>query len=147
MTRFDVCVVGAGPAGVTAAVRASDLGKRVALIDGGPLGGAGIFDGALSSKTFWHLAGDFARACRRDRGYDGATLRLDWAAVRAQVASACREAQTLLERQIAALPSIERVPGRGAFVARDRLVAGDRTIEADRFVISVGSRPRVPPGI
>ena len=60
-------MVGGGPADIAAAIRASDLGKRVALIDGGPLGGAGIFDGALSSKTFWHLAMDYARAARSER--------------------------------------------------------------------------------
>lgn len=40
MSRFDLCVLGGGPAGIAAAIRASDLGKRVVLVDGGPLGGA-----------------------------------------------------------------------------------------------------------
>ena len=74
MDRYDLCVIGGGPAGVAGAIRATDLGKRVALVEAGPLGGAGIFEGALSSKTLWHLGGDFARACRSDRGYDGSGL-------------------------------------------------------------------------
>jgi dihydrolipoamide dehydrogenase len=93
MQRFDRCVIGAGPAGLAGATRAVDLGKRVALVDGGPLGGTGIFDGALSSKTLWHLAGDYARACRGDRGYDGTALGVSWPAVREQVSAACHEAQ------------------------------------------------------
>ena len=96
MSRFDLCVVGGGPAGIAAAIRASDLGKRVALIDGGPLGGAGIFDGALSSKTFWHLAMDYARAARSDRGYDGSSLVINWPAVCAEVSEACSEAQSAI---------------------------------------------------
>ncbi|HMJ58898.1 MAG TPA: FAD-dependent oxidoreductase, partial [Gemmatimonadales bacterium] len=69
--ELDVLIVGAGPAGLAAAVRAHDLGKTVALVDGGRAGGAGVWDGALSSKTLWHLAGDYARARRDDRGYHG----------------------------------------------------------------------------
>jgi dihydrolipoamide dehydrogenase len=152
--RYDLCVLGAGPAGISGAIRASDLGKRVALVDGGPLGGAGIFDGALSSKTLWHLSGDFSRAQRRDRGYDGSALVASWRAIRAEVASACIEAQALLETQILALAhrtesrgSIERIQGRGQFVGRDTVMIGDRTIGADRFLLAVGSKPRVPPNI
>lgn len=154
MSRFDLCVIGGGPAGIAAAIRASDLGKRVALVDGGPLGGAGIFDGALSSKTFWHLAMDFARASRRDRGYDGSGLTASWPAVCAEVRAACSEAQSLVARQLAALAeptpgrgSVERIGGHGAFVARDEVRVGERTIRADRFLLAVGSRPRVPPNI
>ena len=158
MERYDLCVVGAGPAGIAGAVRAVDLGKRVALIDGGPLGGVGIFDGALSSKTLWHLSADYARACRSDRGYDGTALVAAWPAVRAQVTMACREAQGLVVRQLAALAipapgrgTIDRIIGRGAFVGLDELevatVEGSRRIEADRFLLAVGSRPRVPPTI
>lgn len=51
MADYDVCVIGAGPAGYAAAMRSWDLGKRVCLIESGKLGGAGLHDGALSSKT------------------------------------------------------------------------------------------------
>jgi dihydrolipoamide dehydrogenase len=154
VSRYDLCVIGGGPAGVAAAMRAVDLGKRVALVDGGPLGGAGIFDGALSSKTFWHLAMDFARAARSDRGYDGKGMTVDWQALRAEVKSACSDAQTLISRQLAALATptagrghIEHVLGRATFISRDAVRVGDRTVSADRFIIAVGSKPRVPPNI
>lgn len=143
--RYDLCVIGGGPAGVAGAIRAADLGKRVALVDAGPLGGAGIFDGALSSKTLWHLAADFTRARRSDRGYDGTALTCSWPAVRTEVAAACREAQALLTRQLAALAgSIDRVEGRARFVARDTILAGGRRVSAEKFLIAVGSKPRVP---
>ena len=53
---WDLCVLGAGPAGYAAAMRAHDLGKRVALVERDRTGGAGIHAGALSSKTMWHLS-------------------------------------------------------------------------------------------
>ncbi len=56
MEKFDVCVIGAGPAGYAAAMRALDFGKRVALIEKDKLGGAGIHQGALWSKTWWEIS-------------------------------------------------------------------------------------------
>ncbi len=155
MTRYDLCVIGGGPAGVAAAMRGVDLGKRVVLVDAGPLGGAGIYDGALSSKTCWHLAMDYARAARSDRGYDGSTLVPSWQALRTEVRTACNEAQAMIAKQLAALAApapgrghIEHVLGRATFVSRDTVqVDGARAITADRFVIAVGSKPRVPPSI
>jgi dihydrolipoamide dehydrogenase len=146
--RYDLCVIGGGPAGIAGAIRAADLGKRVALVDAGPLGGAGIFEGALSSKTLWHLAADFMRACRSDRGYDGRGLSASWQAVRSEVAAACGEAQQLLIRQLAGLAGlIDRIEGRARFVARDTVEAGGRRISAERFLLAVGSKPRVPPSM
>ena len=148
--RYDLCVIGAGPAGLAAAVRAHDLGKRVALVDGGRVGGAGIHDGALSSKTLWHLAGDYARARRTDRGYRG-DASLSWPEVQAQVRAACDEASALCDAQLRWLAEngpgkVDHIAGRARFVERDVVAAGDARITADRFLIAVGSRPRGIPG-
>jgi dihydrolipoamide dehydrogenase len=141
---YDLCVIGAGPAGVAGAIRATDLGKRVVLVDAGPLGGAGIYDGALSSKSMWHLSNDFVRACRVDRGWEGGgTLVLSWPSLRAEVRTACHDAQTLLERQLSSLP-ITRVMGRGVFVDKHVVEVAGQRIEADKFLLAVGSKPRVP---
>ncbi|HEX7703108.1 MAG TPA: NAD(P)/FAD-dependent oxidoreductase [Kofleriaceae bacterium] len=167
---YDLCVIGGGPAGVAGAIRATDLGKRVALVDAGPLGGAGIFDGALSSKAMWHLSGDFVRACRVDRGWEGGSgLSLSWPALQAEVKAACHEAQALIERQLASLEragKLERFIGRGTFVEKNvvevapasesarrgtprderanTMVHGPQRVEAERFLLTVGSKPRVP---
>ena len=56
MKKYDLCVIGAGPAGYAAAMRAVDFGKSVVLIEKDKVGGAGLYDGALSSKTMWELS-------------------------------------------------------------------------------------------
>jgi dihydrolipoamide dehydrogenase len=56
MKKYDVCVIGAGPAGYAAAMRAVDFHKKVLLIEKDKLGGAGIHQGALWSKTWWEMA-------------------------------------------------------------------------------------------
>jgi dihydrolipoamide dehydrogenase len=156
--RYDLCILGAGPAGFAAASRAHDLGKTVALVEPGRLGGAGIHDGALSSKTLWHLALDYARACRSDRGYSGAGLPLAWPDVVGQVRAACAEAEALLAAQLTwmAAPGprggrVDLVAGRGRFVASHQVAVatgdGERLVEADHFLIATGSRPRSLPGV
>ena len=56
MKKFDVIVIGAGPAGYAAAMRSVDFKKKVALIEKDKLGGAGIHNGALWSKTLWEIS-------------------------------------------------------------------------------------------
>ena len=72
--KFDVCIIGSGPGGFAAAMRAFDFGKRVCLIEGGNIGGAGIMHGAMTSKTLWELSKDYATAAAVDRGYRSAGL-------------------------------------------------------------------------
>lgn len=56
MEKFDLCVIGGGPAGYAAAMRAIDFGKKVILIEKDKVGGAGVWNGALSSKTLWETS-------------------------------------------------------------------------------------------
>lgn len=56
MKKFDLVVIGGGPAGYAAAMRGIDFGKNVCLIEKDRVGGAGLYNGAMSSKTLWELA-------------------------------------------------------------------------------------------
>ena len=56
MQKFDLCVIGAGPSGYAAAMRAVDFKKKVILIEKDKIGGAGLYNGALTSKTLWELS-------------------------------------------------------------------------------------------
>ncbi|MEA3369247.1 MAG: dihydrolipoyl dehydrogenase [Candidatus Ratteibacteria bacterium] len=49
---FDLAVLGAGPGGYAAAIRAAQLGKKVALIEKGELGGVCLHKGCIPTKTF-----------------------------------------------------------------------------------------------
>ncbi len=56
MDKYDLCVIGGGPSGYATAMRAIDLGKSVCLVEKNKIGGAGIYDGALTSKTMWEFS-------------------------------------------------------------------------------------------
>lgn len=157
--RFDLCVIGAGPAGFAAASRAWDLGKRVALIERDRVGGRGLADGALSSKTLWHLSNDFARAKRNDRGYVAERIEVSYERVIAALREAIEERESDLERQLAHLqaPSahggqVQRIRGTARFIephaievrSSDGAIA---RVEAAHFLIATGSVPRTPPNV
>jgi dihydrolipoamide dehydrogenase len=54
--QFDLVVIGGGPSGYAGAMRAIDFGKRVLLVEKKRIGGAGVYNGVLTSKTLWEQA-------------------------------------------------------------------------------------------
>jgi dihydrolipoamide dehydrogenase len=158
--RFDLCIIGCGPAGFAAAMRALDAGKHTCIVEGGEIGGTGVMWGALASKTMWELAKDYAVAAKVDRGYRASGLTADYRAVRNSVIQAVKEKQYQMLSQIETFSprrwsgpgSISYKRGWGAFRSADtvavRLVdGGTETVSADFFLIATGSRPREFPGI
>lgn len=153
---WDLCVLGAGPAGFAAAMRAHDLGKRVVIVEQAQTGGAGIHSGALSSKTMWHLSNDFACASASDRGYRAiGGLDVSYAMVIESVRAAVTERRTLLDRQLerlGAAGNVAVVRGTARFVdphsVEVKLADGTlQKIEATNFVLATGSKPRIPEGM
>lgn len=165
MASYDVCVIGAGPAGFAAAMRLWDFGRRVCLVERGRLGGAGVHNGALSSKTLWELSCDYRGARRRDRGYVATDLQVSFDAVMQVVEEATSTKVEQMQRQLRALApladpsrpvgagSITLVDGTARFVDPNTVEVegastGDsRRIHAEAFIVATGSHPRVLPDI
>jgi dihydrolipoamide dehydrogenase len=153
---FDVCIIGAGPAGFAAANRCWDFGKSVCIVEKGCLGGAGIHSGALSSKTFWELSKDYQNAIRKDRGYIAENVRLDFSQVVACVNRAADEKVSQISRQLQELSSprpdypgsIQLRNGTAKFLSKNSIhVEGTKPgqsgeIRAKNFIIATGSKPR-----
>lgn len=153
MTRYDLCILGAGPAGYAAAMRAHDMGKSVALIEANKVGGVGLENGALSSKTFWHLANDYAKAGRVGRGFQPGPIDVSYSAVAETVKQAVSERRAHLCEQLDGLASegITLIKGKARFVSPHKVLveseAEPLSIEAEYFLIATGSQPRCPDGI
>ena len=151
--RFDLVVIGAGPAGEKGAVQAAYFGKRVAIIESEAApGGAAVHTGTLASKTLRETA--LYLSGHRTRRLYGVAVQLRPDATIAKLierknAIAEAEAQAMvrnLERH-----SVSYFRGKGAFEdAQTVLVDGDgdtTRLSADHFLITTGSRPHHPPGI
>ena len=153
MTKFDLAVIGSGPGGFGATMRAVDFGKNVCLIEAGNLGGAGIMNGVLTSKTFWELSADYAVAAAVDRGYRASGLQVDYNLVKKTVITAAKTKQYQMLSQIETYApknnekgSITYKHGFARFLNRNTVEIksenGTEIIEADYFIIATGSHPR-----
>ena len=143
----DLVVLGAGSAGFSAAIRASELGARVALIGAGTIGGTCVNIGCVPSKTLIRAAEavHHGKTAARFAGITASARLTDWAALMAQkdaLVAGMREA-----KYAALLPQYEGVryvEGAARFTA-DGLVAADERFPAERVVIATGASPAIPP--
>lgn len=141
----DLCIIGAGSAGLSVAAGAAQMGARAVLIERGLMGGDCLNFGCVPSKALL-AAAKAAASWRHNAGFGIHTLpsQVDWNGVRAHVASVIAA--------IAPHNSVERFEGLGVrvikaearFTGPDTLTAGADTVRARRFVIATGSEPLLP---
>ena len=155
MTRpdeFDLIVLGGGSAGFAAAIRASDLGARVAIVEGGTLGGTCVNVGCVPSKTLLRAAEvQHRRAHHGFRGVPDSNGRPDWAALRSgkdALVAELRQAKYLdVLRSHHAISLFEE---RATLASANRVrLAGGRTLTSGRIVVATGASPWAPaiPGL
>jgi len=147
----DLVVIGAGSAGFSAAIRASEMGASVALIGAGTIGGTCVNIGCVPSKTLIRAAETLhqARAASRFAGIAANAHLADWAALMAQkdaLVAGMREAK--YAALLPAYEGIRSVEGAARFTA-DGVVVGEESFPAARVVIATGASPAIPsiPGI
>ncbi|HUJ73712.1 MAG TPA: NAD(P)/FAD-dependent oxidoreductase, partial [bacterium] len=156
MERYDVCVIGGGPAGYAAAMRTVDFDRSVLLVERERVGGAGIYNGALSSKAFWEISREIAAIRDKLEHYQVQAPAIAFAKVAAEVNDAVRERADLLLRHMQLVQ--QRQPGRFRYVqGSGRLLdpqhvqvsgpEGTETLEVEHIVLATGSRPRTLPSI
>lgn len=142
----DICVIGAGSAGLLVAAGASQLGAATVLLEHRKMGGDCLNFGCVPSKALL-AAAKIAQTCR-EAGRFGITVdepEIDFAAVQRHVHDVIAT--------IAPMDSVARYEGLGArvihatgrFTGPGELRAGHATIRARRFVVATGSSPAVPP--
>jgi dihydrolipoamide dehydrogenase len=156
--QFDVVVIGGGPGGYIAAIRAAQLGKNVACIDewkndkGGPApGGTCTNVGCIPSKAllqssehFEHLNHHFA-----DHGITADNVQMDVAKMLARKDTVVKQNNDgilyLFKKN-----KVTFFHGRGSFVAAKdggyELKAGEETIQAAQVIVATGSNARALPG-
>lgn len=158
MEHFDLCVIGGGPAGYAAAMRAMDLGKRVMLIEQDRIGGTGIYNGALASKTLWELSQRVASANEVVRTRGREPFRLSWEEISKTLNEAMFERKYLYSCHMQLLASNESGPGRFTHIRGTASFLNTHQVQiiregqasvatADHFIIATGSRPRGSAGI
>ncbi len=143
MDRFDLVVIGAGAAGITAAKTAVSLGARVVLAERGPLGGLCVNRGCIPKKALV-TAGRVHRLVHEAGGFGTFTgpVRLDWDAVQHrqnEIVDAHRPAVADLEKH-----GIRMAIGAARFTDPHIVEVNGRPFGAERFIIAAGSQPVIP---
>jgi dihydrolipoamide dehydrogenase len=146
MTRYDIAIIGAGPGGYVAALYAAGFGKKVLVIEKGPLGGVCLNWGCIPTKTLMASAdmlGHMKRA--KEFGIDLSSFKADYATIKARKDSVVEGLKKGIEELFKA-KKIELKRGRGRLLAGNAIEVGGKNIEADNIIIATGSRPAEIPG-
>jgi len=149
--RFDWVVIGSGPGGYVAAIRAAQLGHRVAVVEEDRPGGVCLNWGCIPSKAL--LTGaelvENLRKHGETFGIKAGNLELDYSKAvdhsRKTSDRLCKGVQGLLKKN-----QIELVAGRGRVAGPHSVEVSDpanRVLEAERILVATGSAEWVPPGL
>ena len=144
--QFDLAVIGAGSAGLTAARFAARLGKRVALIEANRVGGDCTWTGCVPSKALLHAA-KVAHTVRNASRY-GITSKdqhVDFAAVMGRVKGAITAVFAQESPETLRSEGVEVLEGRAEFQDSRTLAVGHQQVSARRFLICTGAAPFLPP--
>lgn len=145
-SRYDVAVIGAGTAGMTAARLTAEKGHRVALIEEERVGGECLYTGCVPSKAMIESAKVFFQMRHAaDYGLRADGIAVDFPAVLGRkdaiIAAIAKGENAEVFRKI----GIEVIEGRARFLDVHTLEVGEREIAADHIVIATGSEENVPP--
>lgn len=151
--RYDIVVIGSGPAGQKAAIQGAKAGMRVAIVEQNrDIGGACVYHGTIPSKTLRESALQMVRFQRTTEVFEF-KLRDDLkvASLMTRLDHVAKAHGRFMSEQIAR-NGIERVHGRARLLSdRDVHVSGidgsSRVLRGEYLVIATGSRPRVPESI
>ena len=148
MERFDLVVIGSGPGGYVAAVRASQLGLKTACIEKyEPLGGTCLNVGCIPSKALLDSSELYHQACSKfqNHGIEIDGIKLDFAKMLYRkdnvVSSICDGVKFLFKKH-----KVTRIFGTASFVDAQtiRVVKQDHSrteYHADHVIIATGSKP------
>ena len=149
---FDLIVVGGGPGGYVAAIRASQLGMRAALVEREHLGGICLNWGCIPTKALLRTS-EIHRLLHRldDFGLSAKEIQFDAAKVVARSRAAAKQlsngvAYLLRKNKVTVFDGKARLAGKGRLaVAKDGNPIGELT--AEHIVLATGARARSLPGL
>ena len=144
---FDIVVIGGGPAGVTAALRARELGASTALVERDQLGGTCTNDGCVPTRVLAHAARLMRDAQQyADYGLVGELPKVDFAQVLAQtqkIVYRVHEKKQLLRHLEDSGVTVYADAGEARFIdAHTIALADDTRIEGKSFILCVGGHAR-----
>ena len=148
--KFDVAVIGSGPGGYVAAIKAAQSGAKVALIERDQIGGTCLNCGCIPTKTLIANAEVLHQIKRAEEfGITVGSISFDYASMKGRKDGVIKKIRSSLEGLIRS-NKIEIFMGSASFIDRWHLkIIGEQptTIEADKIIIATGSKPMDIPSL
>src|SRR5438477_5436698 len=152
LVAYDLIVIGSGPGGYSAAIRAGQFGLKTALIERqARLGGTCLLVGCIPTKSLLHTADIWQRFVHaEEEGIQTENPRLDYPKVKARkdgiVGKHANGVAMLLKRA-----KVERFSGYATLKGKGKVEVksdtGVQTLEAKNIIIATGSEARMLPGL
>ena len=144
--KYDIIVIGSGPGGYVAAIRASQLGKKVAIVEKAELGGVCLNWGCIPTKALLKSAQVYTY-CKNAAHYGVAIegdVKPDWE----KVVARSRTVADTMSKGVAFLMkknNIDIIAGFGRLAGEGKVDVDGTIYEADAVILATGARPRQMP--
>jgi dihydrolipoamide dehydrogenase len=152
-TRFDLAIIGAGPGGYVAAIRASQLGMKTAIVEREHLGGICLNWGCIPTKALLRSS-ELYQTMRRASAFGLAAdnVRFDLASVVARSRKAAERlsngvAYLMRKNNVTVIDGTARLMGNGRIAVAGKAGETLPEIEAAHIVVATGARARTLPGL
>ena len=149
MSSYDLIVIGAGPGGYVCAIRAAQLGLKVAVVEGrATLGGTCLNVGCIPSKAMLHASHMYHEAGHNfeKMGLMGELPEIDWNVMQGYKAETV-ETNTKGIEFLFKKNKIDWIKGWGVIEAPGKVKVGDTVYDAKNIVIATGSEPSPLKGV
>lgn len=148
MNNYDLIVVGSGPGGYAGAIRASQLGLKVAIVEAAELGGVCLNWGCIPTKALLKSASVYEYAKHAgDYGVEVAEVRADLE----KIVERSRGVASTMSKGIEFLMKKNNIDvhlGRGVLTSDgDVMVGGQSLLKAKSVILATGARPRALPSV
>ncbi len=140
MQTYDLLIIGGGAAGLTAALTAQGLGKKVAIIEKQKIGGECTWSGCIPSKALINLAEEIWIAKKYYR-----ELLVDTSQIMKEIKHVIEKVYQEESPEVLAQKGIDVIAGEAEFLSATQIQVNEAIYEAPRLIIATGSNPLIPP--
>ncbi len=146
MEKFDVIIIGGGPAGLVASKVLVAFGKKTAIVEREKLGGDCTHTGCVPSKTLLKAASAYFNAKNLNKyGLSSNDIEIDTSKVLSHVRDVVDEIYAHETPTVFRKAGVNIIEGEARFKSEHEITVGDKTYYADKFIIASGSSPSLPP--